>query len=401
VTIQLTEQQQNALDKVAEWASSAGAGDIFRIFGYAGTGKSTIVERLADIVGRDKVVFTAFTGKACEVLKQKGCPAQTIHSLIYTVNAFHKQRINELHEILLSDRNNVELRKELARLTKESLEPSFGLASGKIENKFEEVNFFIVDECSMIDQVVGEDLLACNKPLIVMGDPGQLPPPKGMGFFTPPNVRPDVLLTEIHRQAENSPILTLATKARKKELLLPGTDLGDAKVITRAKLTNDMVLEADLVIVGANKTRRMYNASIRKLKGFSGMPKKGEQLICLKNNRAKNYQNGGMFEVLEDAEYNRNDDTLQLHLRNNLTGISTECTAWAFHFRDEEPNKPWWEYEGADEFYYGYAITCHKAQGSQADNVVVIDESKFFRDDASKWLYTAITRAAKQVIIAR
>lgn len=405
--ITLTSQQLEGLNKVVSWAETAGPGDIFRIFGYAGTGKSTIVEQLADRIGRERVVFTAFTGKACEVLTRKGCPAQTIHSLIYNAQTEGKSRMAEIRECLEElhpkSKEARELNKELERLVKKALEPSFGFNESRAQKTFEDIGFIIVDECSMIDQTVGEDLIAVGKPLIVMGDPGQLPPPKGLGYFTPPNIKPDVMLTEIHRQSEDSAILTAATKARQNIPLRFGRDgiYGEMAVIPRARLTTEQVLSADLIIVGTNKTRRTYNQRIRELKGFKGWPKQGERLICLKNNRALNFQNGGLFEVIEDAVYIALDDQLCVKVKNLNTDVIVECNMWAFHFRDEEPSRPWWEYDSACEFYYGYAITCHKAQGSQANHVLVIDESKYFRADASKWLYTAITRAARSCIIAK
>jgi ATP-dependent exoDNAse (exonuclease V) alpha subunit len=54
-----------------------------------------------------------------------------------------------------------------------------------------------------------------------------------------------------------------------------------------------------------------------------------------------------------------------------------------------------------NQFQYGYAISCHKSQGSQWDTVVIIDEHNSFRQDGNKWLYTAITRAAKKVVVIK
>src|SRR5919201_457491 len=80
-------EQDAALKAVAEWLKAKpGRGNtplIFRLFGYAGTGKTTLARHLAEGVD-GKVLFAAFTGKAAQVMRSKGCPgAATIHSLIY------------------------------------------------------------------------------------------------------------------------------------------------------------------------------------------------------------------------------------------------------------------------------------------------------------------------------
>lgn len=404
--IELSTEQSAGLDKVLAWSKTAGRGDIFRIFGYAGTGKSTIVEQLAERIGRVNVIFTAFTGKACEVLTRKGCEARTIHSLIYGINAIGRAEIDKLKESLKElpedskEFKTVEVK--LKGLIKRAMEPQFSIRENAGSIISSANSFIIVDECSMIDEKVGEDLVAIGLPLIVMGDPGQLPPPKGMGYFNPPNIEPDVMLTQIHRQVAHSPILIAATYVRQGQReRLSSIDGGEAfRYIRRAKLTVEEVNNADLIIVGTNKTRLSYNARIRELRGLSGWPKKGEQLICLKNSVPFGYQNGGLFELMADAVYVKDMDKIKLKVKNLNSGLVNECYAWAFHFRNELPSKPWWEYEGAEEFYFGYAITCHKAQGSQAAKVVVIDESKAFRLDADKWLYTALTRASESVTVA-
>ena len=61
----------------------------------------------------------------------------------------------------------------------------------------------------------------------------------------------------------------------------------------------------------------------------------------------------------------------------------------------------WLQRKGADEFDYGYALTVHKAQGSQWDNVVLFDESYMFREHGARWLYTGVTRAAERLTLVR
>jgi len=179
-------QQKAALKAAADWLKR-GEPNLFRLFGFAGTGKTTLAKKIAEDVDGD-VAFGAFTGKAALVMRSKGCAdARTIHSLIY--------RASET----------------------ETGEPSFVLNEDSVVARSKLV---IIDECSMVDAELGRDLLSFGKPVLVLGDPGQLPPVKGSGFFT--NAEPDVMLTEVHRQATDNPILRLSMLVRDGKKLSPG-----------------------------------------------------------------------------------------------------------------------------------------------------------------------------------
>src|ERR1700741_4644410 len=172
-------QQDIALKAVAKWLKSKpGRGNtppIFRLFGYAGTGKTTLAKHIAEGVD-GKVLFAAFTGKAACVMRAKGCSgASTIHSLIYR-----------------------------ARESGEQV-PNFDLWQDAPASK---AKLIIIDECSMVDAELGRDLMSFGVPLLVLGDPAQLPPIQGGGFFT--DAKPDAMLTEVHRQAQGDPILKLS-----------------------------------------------------------------------------------------------------------------------------------------------------------------------------------------------
>src|SRR6185312_3151912 len=128
--------------------------------------------------------------------------------------------------------------------------------------------------------------------ILVLGDPFQLPPVKGGGFFT--EAAPDVMLPQIHRQAQDNPIIRLS------EVVRSGGDLGfgETRVIKRAAVDKDQVLGADQVLVGVNRPRRAYNQRMRDLKGFAEpLPVAGDRLVCLRNDRAKGLINGGLWRV--------------------------------------------------------------------------------------------------------
>ena len=198
---QFTPHQQQALTVVAEWLRSKpgsnGAPQVFRLFGYAGTGKTTLARHIADEADGE-VKFAAFTGKAASVMRGKGCRgASTIHSLIYR-----------------------------ARESGEEI-PNFDLWDEAPASKAE---LIIIDECSMVDAELGRDLLSFGVPVLVLGDPAQLPPIQGGGFFT--EAEPDAMLTEVHRQAQDDPIVRLSMQVREGQRLTVG-EYGKTSVVTK------------------------------------------------------------------------------------------------------------------------------------------------------------------------
>lgn len=366
-------QQEGALKAVANWLKAApgkGAPQVFRLFGYAGTGKTTLAREFAQGVD-GPVVFGAFTGKAAYVMRRKGCvDAATIHSLIYTLD-------------------------EDDRLA----EPRFVLNRESIVG---EADLIIIDEVSMVGEDLGRDLLSFRRPVLVLGDPAQLPPVKGQGFFT--EADPDVMLTEVHRQAKESPIIRLATDIREGARITVGGDDG-ARVIPRADVDAEAVLAADQILVGLNKTRHAYNGRVRALNGIDSVaPVAGEKLVCLRNDKNKKLLNGSLWLVDEAPEItkkHRRDGTTPLVVvpdeggRRKAIDVTVKNEFWT----GSDGDLSWQDKRGTEEFTFGYALTVHKSQGSQWDRVIVFDEAAAFREDAWRWRYTAVTRAAKDLTV--
>lgn len=382
-------QQDEALVAVDRWLND-GDNQVMRLFGYAGTGKTTLAKHLA--TGVSNVRFAAYTGKAAYVLQQKGCyNATTIHSLIYTPKGKSAERLRLLQEKLSKlDPTDPEARRIEAKIGEEEQNlkrPSFTL---NLASELRHTKLVIIDECSMVDERMGEDLLHFGCKVLVLGDPAQLPPVRGGGFFT--KHEPDILLTEIHRQAKGDPIIDLATTVRTGGRLQIGT-YGESSVID--KLTPELALAADQIIVGKNVTRRSTNRRIRELLGHTGIaPNPKERLVCIKNNHDKGLLNGSLWtvnEVYDDA------DPICMSLQAEDESWSLDAEAHRCLFEGREPE--WYERKDADEFEFGYALTCHKSQGSQWGHVLIIDESSCFRQNAKQWLYTAITRAAGKVVV--
>jgi exodeoxyribonuclease-5 len=180
----------------------------------------------------------------------------------------------------------------------------------------------------------------------------------------------------------------------------------DRKTCDRLQVWAD-VTAADQLICGLNKTRTHSNQKIRRERGLAiegsakeWLPVAGDRVICLKNQRENGLLNGMLFDVLESSE----------HVHKKLVGAKMRVksldqpgrapldvnTPREF-FEGRESNLDWKAIREHEQFTFGWAITCHKAQGSSWPHVGIIDEADVFREDAAKWRYTAITRAADRV----
>src|SRR5690606_19871980 len=323
------------------------------------------------------VLFAAFTGKAAQVLRSRGARnAKTIHSLIYRPRG----------EEEVSDEET----------GKTSISPMFSINR---QSPVAKAALVVVDECSMVDEALGKDLMSFGTPILVLGDPGQLPPVSGGGYFT--NQEPDYLLTDIHRQARDNPIIQLAMQVREGRDIAYG-DYGAARVIGRGEVDQSLVLDADQVLVGTNRTRRRYNQRLRELKGFTAdYPQSGDKLVCLRNDPAKGLLNGSLWKVMTSSkETVKPGINLLVTPEDDDRGVA-KIKLLKAQFEDPDSEIPWQTKKRYDDFDYGYALTVHKAQGSQWDEVVLFDESFAFRDTRERWLYTAITRAAERLTIVK
>jgi len=356
-------EQDAALLSVDSWLKD-GSTQVFRLFGYAGAGKTTLARHLAEHAGGD-VAFAAFTGKAAHVMRQKGCAgASTIHALIYRPAGGEDED-----------------------------EPMFTL---RHDAPASTADLIIIDECSMVDEELGRDLLSFGKKVLVLGDPAQLPPVKGGGFFT--GAEPDFMLTEIHRQAADNPIIRLSMAIREGGAFDEQSD--ECRIISKRDISTDEIIAADQILVGANRTRKRYNDRLRELHGHTDFtPEAGEKLVCLRNNKKKAMLNGGIWTV--DRRMSPRGGRVRFSVRPEEGGKAVNVSVPRAFFLDGPENVPWEQRKGADEFDYGYALTVHKAQGSQWDDVVLFDESYMFREHSARWLYTGVTRAAKRLTLVR
>lgn len=363
-----TPHQDTALKAVGDWLRAKpgqrGTPQVFRLFGFAGTGKTTLARHIAEGVD-GAVKYAAFTGKAALVMRSKGCEdASTIHSLIYR-----------------------------ARETRDE-HPTFELWDDAPASK---AKLIVIDECSMVDAELGRDLMSFGCPLLVLGDPAQLPPIQGGGFFT--NAEPDAMLTEVHRQAQNDPIVRLSMDVREGRGIEVG-EYGETQVVRRDALDPTRVMQADQVLVGRNNTRRAYNKRIRERNGIEEpLPVAGDKLVCLRNNRKKALFNGGLWRVKARATSKSRIVTMRLVPDEELAAKAVKVSVRSDCFEGGIESIPWEQRKPYDEFDFGYVLTVHKSQGSQWDDVVLFDESFAFQESRARWLYTGITRAAKRLSI--
>ncbi len=431
-----SDSQAAAIRDIKTWFETrAQDQQVFRLFGYAGSGKSTVLKFALEELGlsphrsaRDGtcvpgVVTATFTGKAALVLSRKGTPARTIHSLIYSVTEATEEEIEaaarKVREAEMGIRTLTGFERTAAEAGIEAMRqalsamkhPRFALNP---QSDAADARLIVLDEVSMVGEDMARDLMSFGKPILVLGDPGQLPPIKGEGAFT--NVAPDIMLTEIHRQAAESAIIRLATMAREGQPIGFGSYDAHVAKMRKGDITPDQALRGGQLICGMNATRLQINNAMRAAAGLAGaiLPSgSAEKIICLKNQNDLGLING-MFLTLEDIV-----DEGSLHFSAVVTdedgrrveppddhGRPGRLRLYKGHFEDHvaydrhRHDRDWKEKKHLTEATFGWAITAHKAQGSQWENVIVWDDGLGRSEtDRRRWLYTAITRAERGLVL--
>lgn len=338
------------------------------------------------------VAFVAFMGKAAMQMGRTGLPAQTLHSLIYTCERVCKR--DDCGNIIIDQKGKPVLHMEFK--LRKSLPPN--------------IKLIVLDEGSMVNTKMAEDLLSFGIPVIVLGDLNQLPPVFGKPYFLN---NPNYNLTQVMRQREDDPIVYLAHRVLNHEPLNPGL-YGKSAVVPRENLDYFSLTEADVVLTCTNSLRTSINeffrARLLKIPRLD-LPQVGEKVICRKNNWSRNIDNlifltngtAGVLEYVDKESFNGKD--IKVDFRPDFTKKKFKNLKLDYKYlyqgrpKDYDDRMP--HNRGKEWFEFAYAITVHLSQGSQYDNVVFLRESKlpWNADIYDKLQYTAITRAVEKITI--
>jgi len=394
------------MGKILAWIEKIRAGDMpelgdtpyFILSGYAGTGKTTLMQFLIEEIGANNITCATVTGKAMNVLKRKvgdEVNTRTIHNLLYKPVGSPAYR-NLLHLIRTTSKDDPQYEGLIKRYRKMAGKDDVGFDIK--EESDDDAEILIIDEASMLSERMFNDLRELNKPLLLVGDDMQLPPVAAKSIFETLGV--DSRLTEVHRQALDNPILRLATAIRE----------GDADTVNnwkRHRFDIGMAARAGKVLCYTNRTRHNINRMLRKKHGFeSEFPVKGDTLICTRNARGYAWVNGAECEALSDFQQDGGpigemEVAYEGSDRGPVDAYIHDCVK---NYRDcPELAMSWDELpREARCFDYGYAITVHKAQGSEWDNVLLYDDAKWVAKKngmaaRQRWLYTAVTRAKENL----
>lgn len=367
----LDDDQLKAYYGIHQWWRTqkeiGGVADPLVIAGYAGCGKSALLSvalpALRNPDGSNvRVKYAAYTGKASNVLMSKDLPAQTIHSLIYECVPVGE---NEFIFVLL-ERDNIE------------------------------AELIVIDEASMVPEDMKKDLESLGIPILYTGDHGQLPPVKGVGNVMD---KPDFKLEKPHRQAMDSGIIQVATAIRNRERVKLGSygNNKDCEVVRASEIDNvELLASADIVICYTNNKREKLNSLLREYKGYHGRyPEVGEKLICVKNNKLTRMFNG-LIVIVKAIRVEGGHLLMDVVDEVGKEYLGIKAFTNYFEGEDHPKIKGKTKY---DIFEFAYAITGHKSQGSQWDNVIVVEEQMFNQsmDIKRRWKYTVLTRAVKKL----
>ncbi|MFZ5425159.1 MAG: ATP-dependent DNA helicase [Patescibacteria group bacterium] len=382
----LSEDQKKAIKTLYLWYKAANKPPYITLGGYAGTGKTTTISIFRKAIYKDnkevKVAFCSFTGKGAVVLKNKLKEAGTIYS---------KDFVGTIHSLIYSP-----------------IISKGGEIMGwetKDELKYD---LIVIDEASMVDSQIWNDLLYYKIPIIAVGDHGQLPPINGNFNLME---KPQLKLETIHRQAEENPIIKLSVLARNEGLIPLGEYGKNVKKLTNAQFEGRELVDEllrgynkdMLILCGYNSTRIKINNYIRgALEYETSEPQFNDRVICLKNNRKQNIYNGMLGNIVqiykEDPDWYYAEIELdeEGQYYKGLISVDQFGASETLNFKEDRKKS-----RKGDLFDFGYALTVHKAQGSEANRVVVFEErfAKMDDDTWRKWLYTAVTRAAKELYV--
>lgn len=371
----LTNSQETAYRIIKSWVESGGK--LFKLGGPAGSGKSFLIGEIAELVGIDDCLLMTPTGKAANNLQKRGLYAQTIHSTIYKV------RENELDQIEDEDEWNSMLKNSPEMVEKAEAGPKFRVKS---PDSFPDTKLFIIDEGSMVGGSLLKDILSFNVPTLLVGDPNQLQPVNDTTVYQ----HCDFYLSEIVRQASDSPVIWLSQKILNGDI--PVGSFGTS-MVRRGKPTDDELQFASVVLTDTNARRAELNAHLRKLYlgDVEDWVTLDDRVICRTNyalcfsDEGFMLMNGTQGVVSEIRHCNPRSAILSFD-NLDLGRFTWEFTNNPLSFPPKK-RPPFLE--------LGYALTVHLSQGSEWANVIY----DLAKGPNKRALYTGVTRAKESVLI--
>ncbi len=392
----LSPSQDNALFRIHEWRR--GSEQSFLLTGPAGTGKSTIAKAAGD---KGHVIYVSPTGKGADALrKRSGVDASTVHRALYKPQGGVSKKLAKLAEKLLAaeSRTSVnsgevkQLRSEIAAMRAKMGGPRWEVP---VDAAVKSADLVVVDECFMLSRQIIEDLHKHAKKLLFLGDPYQLPPVMGASPLV--DVWPDATLSEIHRQALLNPILAAATAMRETGVLMRESvvnDHGSYVVMSKTESTWDNYREVEQIIVAKNATRVGFNRNYRTRLAMSGGMQAGDRIMFLTNAHDMEIYNGTVG-IVKRCEV-RGDNKFEIDVTLDDGRFVPAVDVWDGVIHGMGPREAPRDFLPVD---YSYAITCHKAQGSEYDSVLVYGEGFGDAETRQRWNYTAMTRARTKLIM--
>ena len=413
--VTLTPEQAAAKDKFMRWLTGASGGDddwFFRLGGYAGTGKTTLLNNINEELQQGdhpKPTFMAPTGKAASVLAHKlgGREVITCHKALYNPTTPKTDELRKLEAKLAQcDKYPVKphVRAEIeAAIKKERHDIEERRILGfalKTHPTLKKGQLAIVDEASMVSERMREDMRQTGAKFLFVGDPGQLPPVGDGGWFL--KGRFNSMLESVQRQALDSAIIRLSMQVREGRPQRQDFQTPECRIVYSKEVDRDEWLSADKILTGRNKARQKLNRFCRKGLGLTEQsPMYGDKLICMKNETFEDGMrviNGVECTALNNMRYDESSGLSFLTVDYEgkvLEGLSVYDYHFRSHYEENLEKLPWQMRRKVREFDYAYAITVHKSQGSEWHDVILADDRMQANDAAfrRRWLYTAITRA--------
>ena len=349
---------------------------LFQYDGPPGSGKSVVLNEIVKRLGLNintEIAPMSFIGAASLVMRTKGLlTAKTAHSWIY-----------EVYQVPLKDPTNGRI------IYKASGEPYYEYRYKPRKTLGKAIKLIIIDEAYCMPRAMRPEIEKFGVKILACGDQNQLPPVKDKPAFL---VDGKIYhLTQVMRQIGIEDIVFIANRAMLGLPLLNGY-YGHSMVLEREDVSDALLLWADVIICGTNRTRDKINKHIRHLRHFTGLlPNYGERVVCRNNNWDLTVQDNfgndislvnGLIGTVSNQpgidSFSTKNNTFTMKFIPDLANCEFVCDANYDYMISDSDMRPAIKKdisEAGQMFEFAYAITCHISQGSQFHKVIYIEET--------------------------